>query len=114
MSVFLFRRLNEKLDQRKSKNRKLKLTGQRRRERVEHRLRVQARRQALVLGRERRERLLPPGRELVREQALELGTLGRVLLDVRGEGGLPLGLGGLAAGAGLGEDVVGGLGDLER
>ena len=88
------------------------LTGKRRRERVEHRLRVQASRQALVLGRERREGLLPSRGQLAREQGRELGALGRVLLDVVGQGGLPLGLGGLAAGGGLAEDVISGLGDL--
>ena len=75
---------------------------------------MQARGQALVLGRERRQGLLPAGGELVRQQALQLGALGGVLLDVVRQRRLPLGLGGLAAGAGLAEDVVRGLGDLGK
>lgn len=98
----------------KKKSETKRLTGERRRERVEHRLRVQARGQALVLGRERRQGLLPAGGELVRQQALQLGALGGVLLDVVRQRRLPLGLGGLAAGAGLAEDVVRGLGDLGK
>ena len=83
-------------------------------ERVEHGLRVQARRQALVLGVKDGSAVSQPGGQLAGEHRRELGALGRVLLDVVGEGGLPLGLGGLAAGGGLGEDVVGGLGDLRK
>ena len=45
---------------------------------------------------------------------LQLGALGGVLLDVVRQRRLPLGLGGLAAGAGLAEDVVRGLGDLGK
>ena len=106
--------LHKQQRQNKPTTTKQKLTGKRRRERVEHRLRVQARRQALVFGRERRQRLLPAGGELARQQRLELGALGGVLLHVAGEGRLPLGLGGLAASGGLAEDVVGGLGDLRK
>lgn len=102
-----------KLKQQQTIRKNNQLTGERRRERVEHRLRVQARREALVLGRERRQRLLPARGQLAREQRLQLGALGRVLLHVAGQRRLPLGLGGLAARRGLAEDVVGGLGDLE-